>query len=77
MQKTIIVIAILSLLPFLFAGCGGKEAEASCSCKVGEGGGTTWCEKCEKGYVTGKATDCMDCVTAKKAGKDCEKCAKK
>ena len=77
MKKFVIVVAILSLLPLLFAGCGGKEAEAACSCDVGKSGATVWCEKCEKGYLSGEATKCQDCVTAKKAGKECEACAKK
>jgi hypothetical protein len=74
MQKIIIAIAILSLLPILFAGCGEEKAEAKCSCEVGKAGGTIWCEKCGKGYLKGEGTECQDCVTARQA---CEKCAKK
>jgi hypothetical protein len=33
------------------------HAKGDCTCAEGKKGGTTWCEKCNKGYVNGKKTD--------------------
>jgi len=78
MKIAMVAVLILTLVsPMILAGC-GEDAEATCSCDEGKAGGTTWCEKCEKGYVKGDATKCEGCYVAKATGGPaCEKCAAK
>jgi hypothetical protein len=79
-MKTIAIVGVLAvlLLPLLLTGCKSMgEASETCTCEAGKAGGTTWCDKCDKGYVEGDAVACEGCYAAKTGGVPCPKCSAK
>ena len=72
----IIAIVLVLVMPMFLTGCksmGG--ADDVCTCEAGKAGGTTWCAKCEKGYVEGDAVECEGCYVAKTGGVACPHCS--
>ena len=55
-------------------GDGGASGDAMCACEEGKGGGTMWCDACEKGYIKGEPTTCKECVEAELGGPECADC---
>lgn len=57
---------------------GAHSGEHMCeACAAGKSGESTWCEKCDVGFVEGEKVKCAGCYAAKTGGPECEACSSK